>query len=77
MDNQPYLRQDISTSPDTNGNSRKCRIIYSATGQVIDVLKWEYNYPEWTKQLYSLPHLHVRPIQYRAVLNLETAKIRQ
>lgn len=77
MDEQPFIKQDINTSPDVNGNSRKCRIIYNAKGQVIDVLRWDYGYPIWTDRLFSLPSLRVGPTQYRMVLNLETGKIRQ
>lgn len=73
----PYLRQDIYTTADTNGNSRACRIIYSQEGKVLDVMTRYGGWPSWTFDLFPLEKINVRPREYRQILRLETARWRQ
>jgi hypothetical protein len=75
---EPHLCQDIHAPQSPTGNPRRARIIYSATGEILDVFDCGYGgYPRWSNQLYQLPGMKVTVSEYKTFVNdLATARWR-
>lgn len=72
---EPFMRQEIKTVSDRNGNSRRCHVIMSGTGNILDVLTDSYgNLSKWVKELVELPSVNVAPREYRSFLSFQARK---
>ena len=66
----PFMRQELRTTNDGNGNPRRCHVIMSETGNILDVMDVGYgNLPNWVKKLVELPSVKVGPREYRTFLS--------
>jgi hypothetical protein len=62
----PTLCQQWRAPNDTNGNPRRCALIFNAEGQVLDVIDEGYaGYPQWVRDLHELPWVYCNATTYR------------
>jgi hypothetical protein len=68
-EHQPAITQHWCAPNDNNGNPRRCFVIWSDDGILLDVIDEGYSGPpRWVRDLVQLGDVIVRPSDYKAML---------
>lgn len=69
MTYEPAIVQQWAAPNDTNGNPRRCFVIWAADGTLLDAIDEGYSgRPNWTKSLTDLGRVDVSATQYRYMI---------
>ena len=70
--NAPALYQHLRGPQDTNGNPRRCFVVYDSGGNILEVIDEGYaGRPKHLRMLAQLPDVVVSANEYRAFLRAD------
>lgn len=72
---EPMAWQHLRADNDTNGNPRRCYVVYGGNGDILDVIDEGYEgRPGWLRDVPQLASVDVSPTEYRQFLKFAAVK---